>query len=79
MNYRILVLLLLATCTTRAFSDDWIHLPPREGEANGKKIVFVTGDDEYKSETSMPMMAHILAEHHGFDCTVLFAINRDQA
>lgn len=24
----------------------------------------------------MPMMAHILAEHHGFDCKVLFAINR---
>ena len=24
----------------------------------------------------MPMMAHILAERHGFDCTVLFAINK---
>ncbi len=55
---------------------DWIHLPAKEGTANGKRIVFVTGDDEYKSETSMPMMAHILAERHGFDCTVLFAINR---
>ena len=59
-----------------ATAADWIHLPPKEGTANGKKIVFVTGDDEYKSETSMPMMAHILAELHGFDCTVLFAINR---
>ena len=58
-------------------ASDWIHLPPREGSANGKKIVFVTGDDEYKSETSMPMMAHILSEHHGFDCRVLFAINRN--
>lgn len=57
-------------------ADQWIQLSPPEGKANGKKIVFVTGDDEYKSETSMPMMAHILAEHHGFDCRVLFAINR---
>ena len=24
----------------------------------------------------MPMMAHILANHHGFECNVLFAINR---
>lgn len=55
---------------------DWIDLPAKPGTEKGKKIVFVTGDDEYKSETSMPMMAHILAEHHGFDCTVLFAINR---
>ena len=59
-----------------AFTADWIHLPPDEGLAKDKKIVFVTGDDEYKSETSMPMMAHILADRHGFDCTVLFAINR---
>ncbi len=60
-----------------ALGSDRIHLPPKEGTANGKKIVFVTGDDEYQSETSMPMMAHILAERHGFDCTVLFAINRE--
>ncbi|MCX6855523.1 MAG: ThuA domain-containing protein [Verrucomicrobia bacterium] len=58
-----------------ASAADWIHLPAK-GTANGKKIVFVTGDDEYHSETSMPMMAHILAERHGFDCKVLFAINR---
>jgi len=55
---------------------EWLHLPAKPGSENGKQIVFVTGDDEYKSETSMPMMAHILAEHHGFDCRVLFAINR---
>jgi hypothetical protein len=36
-------------------------------------VVLVAGDDEYKSEESMPLLAHILAEKHGFDCTVLFA------
>ncbi len=71
------LLLIAATFLAASLNaEDWIHLSPPEGSANGKKIVFVTGDDEYKSETSMPMMAHILAEHHGFDCTVLFAINR---
>lgn len=73
----------LAIALTMAFAltsaaADWVHLPPKEGSANGKKIVFVTGDDEYNSETSMPMMAHILAERHGFDCKVLFAINRSR-
>ncbi|MFN0077898.1 MAG: ThuA domain-containing protein, partial [Prosthecobacter sp.] len=66
--------LLILTSFT-AMAADWIHLPSK-GTANGNKIVFVTGDDEYHSETSMPMMAHILAERHGFDCKVLFAINR---
>ena len=68
--------LLASALVLPAFTADWIHLPPAEDLAKDKKIVFVTGDDEYKSEISMPMMAHILAERHGFDCTVLFAINR---
>ncbi|MEJ6634369.1 MAG: hypothetical protein QNL77_01525, partial [Akkermansiaceae bacterium] len=71
-----LAFLLVTAFSFTANAADWIHLPAKEGTSKGKKIVFVTGDDEYKSETSMPMMAHILAEHHGFDCTVLFAINR---
>ncbi len=47
-----------------------------KGPGNGKHIVFVIGDDEYRSEDSMPMLAKILAVHHGFRCTVLFAINK---
>ncbi len=39
----------------------------------GKKIVLVTGDEEYRSEEAMPQLAKILTNHHGFDCTVLFA------
>jgi hypothetical protein len=35
----------------------------------------VTGDDEYRSEESMPQLAKILSAYHGFTCTVLFAIN----
>jgi len=41
----------------------------------GKHIVFVSGDEEYRSEEALPMLAKILAVHHGFRCTVLFAID----
>jgi len=65
----------LALCSP-LFAENWIHLSGNSEVAKNKQIVFVTGDDEYKSEQSMPLMAHILAEQHGFDCTVLFAIDR---
>ena len=45
------------------------------GPGSGTDIVFVTGDEEYRSEESMPQLARILAVHHGFRCTVLFAID----
>ncbi|MBM3476012.1 MAG: ThuA domain-containing protein [Armatimonadetes bacterium] len=48
-----------------------------EGPGQGKHIVFVTGDEEYRSEESMPQLAKILTVRHGFKCTVLFAINRE--
>lgn len=47
------------------------------GAGVGKHIVFVVGDEEYRGEESMPMMAKILAVHHGFKCTVLFATNKE--
>ncbi len=40
---------------------------------NSKHIVFVSGDEEYRSEEALPQLAKILSKHHGFMCTVLFA------
>jgi type 1 glutamine amidotransferase len=37
-------------------------------------IVFVTGDDEYRSEITMPLMAKILEEQHGFKCSMTYAM-----
>jgi type 1 glutamine amidotransferase len=48
----------------------------KKGPGKGKHIVFLVGDEEYRSEDSMPQLAKILAVHHGFKCTVLFAINK---
>ena len=55
----------------------WAVLEGREGPGKGKHIVFVIGDDEYRSEDLMPQLAKILAVRHGFKCTLLFAINKE--
>lgn len=54
----------------------WLSLEGRNGPGAGKHIVLVSGDEEYRSEESFPMLARILARRHGFKCTVLFAINK---
>src|SRR5262245_56404267 len=45
-----------------------------DGPGRGKHIVLVSGDEEYRSEEALPQLGRILAKHHGFKCTVLFAI-----
>jgi type 1 glutamine amidotransferase len=35
----------------------------------------VSGDEEYRSEEALPQLGKILAAHHGFTCTVLFAVD----
>lgn len=56
-------------------SDQWLRFEGKNGPGKGKHIVLISGDDEYRSEEGLPMMAKILAEHHGFNTTVLFAID----
>src|SRR5437879_1099803 len=56
-------------------ADPWIVLNGREGPGKGKHIVLVSGDEEYRSEETLPQLAKILATHHGFKCTVLFAVD----
>lgn len=70
------VLLLLASgLSARAAEDLWVEYPGQSGPGNGKQIVLIAGDEEYRSEEALPMLAKILATHHGFDCTVLFSID----
>ena len=45
------------------------------GPGKGKHIVLVSGDEEYRSEEALPQLAQILSLRHGFDCTLLFAID----
>ncbi len=46
------------------------------GTPKGKNIVLISGDEEYRSEESLPQLAKILSLRQGFRCTVLFAIDR---
>lgn len=46
-----------------------------EGLGKGQHIVFVTGEEYYRSEEGMSLFAGLLSRHHGFKCTVLFAID----
>ena len=55
--------------------EQWITFKPEDGPGNGRHIVLVSGDDEYRSEETLPMLAKILSRHHGFKTTVLFAID----
>ena len=51
----------------------WLEFPAGQGAGAGKHVVLLAGDEEYRSEESMPMLARILSECHGFKCTVLFS------
>jgi hypothetical protein len=53
----------------------WISFEGGDGPGAGKHIVLVSGDEEYRSEEALPMLAKILSTHHGFKTTVLFAID----
>lgn len=44
-----------------------------EGRSDKPKIVFISGDEEYRSEEALVQFAKILNVNHGFNCTVLFA------
>lgn len=46
-----------------------------EGPGKGKKIVLISGDEEYRSEEAIPMLGKILSQRHGFTCTVLFSLD----
>jgi len=53
----------------------WLSLDGGEGPGSGKHVVLVAGDEEYRSEEALPQLARILAERHGFRCSVLFSTN----
>jgi uncharacterized protein len=61
---RFLILFVLCSCVIQSY-----------GQAKKPHIVFVTGDEEYRSEESMPMLADILQREIGAKVTVLYALD----
>lgn len=56
-------------------ADPWNVFEGSGGPGKGKEIVLVSGDEEYRSEEALTQLGKILAKHHGFRCTVLYAID----
>ncbi len=68
------ILMGLAAAAARA-DDQWVVYEGKEGPGKGKHVVLVAGDDEYRSEETMPQLGKMLAVNHGFRCTVLFPVD----
>ncbi len=64
---------LLSASALLTAAEDTLIFKGKAGPGSGKHIVIVTGDEEYRSEESGPMLGKILSQKHGFDCTVVFS------
>ncbi len=66
----------LALAASAHADDQWITYEGKEGPGKGKRVVLLAGDEEYRSEEALPMLAKVLSQRHGFTCTVLFSIDK---
>jgi hypothetical protein len=73
----LIVSLVWMSCLPARADDQWVVFDGYDGPGKGKHIVLLAGDDEYRSEELIPQLAKVLAVHHGFKCTVLFPINKE--
>ena len=62
-------LMALSTFVTAALADD----TKLAEKADQPHVVFVTGDDEYRSEITIPMIARILEAKHGMRTSIAYA------
>jgi hypothetical protein len=54
-----------------------VTYPVKAGPGGGRHVVLLAGDEEYRSEEALPMLAKILSQRHGFKTTVLFSVDPD--
>ncbi len=62
-----------------AAAEDRLVMEPPAGAGDAKHVVLIAGDEEYRTEETMPMLAKLLSQKHGFRCTVLFSFGPDGA
>jgi hypothetical protein len=73
-----LACLSMTLLTSKAFSEELLmYEPAPDLPGNGRRVVLVAGDEEYRSEEALPMLGKLLARRHGFHCTVLFSLNEE--
>lgn len=73
LTFSLLVLMIGSIAT----ADEPLTYHGSSGPGAGKLIVFLAGDNAYRSEETLPALARIMAKHHGFRCTVLFNIDQE--
>jgi hypothetical protein len=69
--------LALLTLTQGSAPEASVSYPPKSGAGQGRHVVLLAGDEEYRSEEALPMLAKILSQRHGFKATVLFSVDPD--
>jgi mono/diheme cytochrome c family protein len=72
---RRVITLMMLCIASMSFAADKLVFESQPGPGKGKHIVLISGDEEYRSEETSPMLAKILNKRFGFKTTVLFAIN----
>jgi type 1 glutamine amidotransferase len=78
MATRFVCALTCAAATTLLAAQSNPHLVVYEGDrgpGQGKHIVFLAGDHEYRSEEALPALARLLARHYGFKSSVFLTTN----
>ncbi len=74
--WKILMILSIAGVSN---AGDTLVFEAKDGDDSAKHIVLISGDEEYRTEESMPMLGKILSQKHGFKCTILFSFGPDGA
>ena len=79
MRIAIALVLLLAAAAPEVQQAPQTSLtfPGGSGAGRGRHVVLLAGDEEYRSEEALPMLAKILSRRHGFKTTVLFSVDDD--
>ena len=79
MRIAIVLALLLASLSGQVQQATPVSLtyPEKPGAGQGRHVVFLAGDEEYRSEEGLPMLAKILSQRHGFKTSVLFSVDED--
>lgn len=78
-QFRSWTVLIAAFWSCSGDAADTLVFDAKDGDDGAKHVVLIAGDEEYRTEESMPMLGKILSQRHGFKCTVVFSLGPDGA
>lgn len=77
MKKLLMFALLALSCVGSAVAQSSLVYEGGEGFGQGKHIVFIANDHEYRSEQTCPALAKMMAKNFGFKCTVIFGLDEE--